>query len=366
MACGEALYTTDLVGSNGYSSDDYNSNFSGTSASSPAAAGVMALILSVNPYLDRTSAQYIIESTCDKIGNYTYSPATNGTKSSETGYGRINACSAVNETFRRIIHISGATDMCQNVTSTYSLNRIPPNSTVSWGGQGFTCIGGQGTTTAQMKNNGQSGDCIVRATFTNACGTFNVEYHVWVGAPSVTSISGPSSAQVNQANSFYAYSNSPSGVSYNWWTSPSTNTRVYPYPQYGMANIYFDYSGGYTVFAQAYNSCGQTTPLGKFVMVTPSGYMMSLSPNPASDNVKVSIEYETNSDKVMDTQSKTMTNENTIYTISMLSSNGIKIHSERTADKEITLSTSGLKNGTYIIEVSDGKNKYSQQFIVKH
>lgn len=60
----------------------------------------MALILSVNPSLSMTSARQIIESTCDKVGGYTYSSAVsgqpNGTWSNDLGYGRVNALSALN------------------------------------------------------------------------------------------------------------------------------------------------------------------------------------------------------------------------------------------------------------------------------
>ncbi|MEZ4981989.1 MAG: S8 family serine peptidase [Saprospiraceae bacterium] len=44
----------------GYNTIDYEF-FNGTSAACPNAAGVMALILSVNPDLDQTDARRIIE-----------------------------------------------------------------------------------------------------------------------------------------------------------------------------------------------------------------------------------------------------------------------------------------------------------------
>lgn len=73
--------------------------FSGTSASTPYAAGTMALILAANPFLTHDQARYILESSCDKIGGYTYNSSVtgqpNGTWSNELGYGRINAHSAV-------------------------------------------------------------------------------------------------------------------------------------------------------------------------------------------------------------------------------------------------------------------------------
>jgi subtilisin family serine protease len=57
------------------SSGNYTATFNGTSSACPNAAGVMALILSVNPALTMASARQIIESTCDKVGGYTYTAA---------------------------------------------------------------------------------------------------------------------------------------------------------------------------------------------------------------------------------------------------------------------------------------------------
>jgi hypothetical protein len=85
------IYTTDRVGTEGYSTTDYASDFSGTSSACPAAAGVAALILSRNQYLSRNKVLEVMRATCDKIGGVTY---TNGTNN-EYGYGRLNAHTAL-------------------------------------------------------------------------------------------------------------------------------------------------------------------------------------------------------------------------------------------------------------------------------
>jgi large repetitive protein len=97
-APGVKIYTTDISGSTGYSAGDYTATFNGTSSACPNAAGVMALILSVNPGLNQTQARQIIESTCDKVGGLTYGTNVNqpnGTWTNELGYGRVNAFTAV-------------------------------------------------------------------------------------------------------------------------------------------------------------------------------------------------------------------------------------------------------------------------------
>jgi len=110
-APGPWILTTDLVGERGTSNMNYDF-FSGTSASCPNAAGVVALILSVNPTLNQQEARGILESTCDKVGGYDYnfvSNQPNGRWSRDLGYGRVNAYRAVTkaaETLNREFELS--------------------------------------------------------------------------------------------------------------------------------------------------------------------------------------------------------------------------------------------------------------------
>lgn len=103
-APGVKIYSTDISGSAGYNTaagvaGDYFATFNGTSSATPNTSGVMALILSVNPSLTMTQARQILESSCDKVGGYTYNSGVsgqpNGTWSNDLGYGRVNALTAL-------------------------------------------------------------------------------------------------------------------------------------------------------------------------------------------------------------------------------------------------------------------------------
>ena len=86
VAPGQSIYTTDRTGSSGYSAGDYTT-IDGTSFSSPYAAGVAALILSVNPSLSAAQVESIMQSTCSDMGTSGYDAFT--------GWGMLNAEAAV-------------------------------------------------------------------------------------------------------------------------------------------------------------------------------------------------------------------------------------------------------------------------------
>ncbi|MBX7106516.1 MAG: S8 family serine peptidase, partial [Gemmataceae bacterium] len=91
-APGSSISTTDRTGSAGYNSTDYTSSFSGTSAATPLAAGIGALVLSRNPNLTAAQLRGQMRNTTDLIGNSVY--GDNG-RSTPYGYGRLNAFTAV-------------------------------------------------------------------------------------------------------------------------------------------------------------------------------------------------------------------------------------------------------------------------------
>ena len=95
------IFTTDVsIPNRGYNLGDAESGgadglhtnlFDGTSAATPLAAGVGALMLSVNPDLSRADLRDIMKSTADKIGKGYDSKG----HSDRFGHGRVNAAKAV-------------------------------------------------------------------------------------------------------------------------------------------------------------------------------------------------------------------------------------------------------------------------------
>jgi thermitase len=82
VAPGVQIFTTDIMGSGGYSSGNYVPNFNGTSSATPHVAGLMALILSVDPDLRSWEVEEIIKLTALDLG-------TAG-RDQQFGFGRID------------------------------------------------------------------------------------------------------------------------------------------------------------------------------------------------------------------------------------------------------------------------------------
>jgi len=85
------IISTDRMSSKGSDPGNYSQSFGGTSAATPMAAGVAALMLSRNPNLTAAQIRTLMRQTCQKIGD---DPYTDG-RNDHYGYGRIDAQAAV-------------------------------------------------------------------------------------------------------------------------------------------------------------------------------------------------------------------------------------------------------------------------------
>lgn len=97
------IWTTDRVGAVGYNSGSahagdaegfYTNGFGGTSSACPGVAGVVALMLSVNPSLSREEVRDILREACDRIDEANGDYDGDGW-SAWYGWGRVNAARAV-------------------------------------------------------------------------------------------------------------------------------------------------------------------------------------------------------------------------------------------------------------------------------
>jgi subtilisin family serine protease len=152
---GGGIQTTDRTGTAGYSSGDYYANFSGTSSATPLAAGIGALVLSVNPNLTASQLRGLLHNTTDLIGPLSYDAVTG--KNLEYGYGRLNAFTAVSGANTREIQVlDGKVNVADNSTSGgYSAN-----------------IGSNATRTYRVRNQGAQD--LILSSLAIASGPFSI------------------------------------------------------------------------------------------------------------------------------------------------------------------------------------------------
>lgn len=120
----------------------------GTSFAAPLAAGVGALVLSINPDLRAEDVRRILCETCDKIGGVTYSAAGHH---NDYGFGRVNAYRAVMRAMQSIA-INGVLNTDQDGDR---LAELPVSS--PWG-IGTLKAGAAGITHLAMAPNGRRFD----------------------------------------------------------------------------------------------------------------------------------------------------------------------------------------------------------------
>lgn len=159
-APGVRIATTDMRGTKGFSNNDYELTFSGTSASCPNAAAVGALLLSVRPDFDAEDVRNVISLSCDKVGCSYDSVYANGTWCKRMGYGRVNAY--------RALQLSATYTGVKQLDSQVTLNVFPNPS------KGICNVQLNGIHSAVAKFYTLAGQEIITATINEGLTTIDV------------------------------------------------------------------------------------------------------------------------------------------------------------------------------------------------
>jgi hypothetical protein len=275
-------------------------------------------------------------------------------------------------------YISGSTPVCTS-GSTYTVNSLPPTGcTVHWRKSSNISLPADTTTNPIVATANGNGAGWIQATIISSCGSVTLpQSAVWVGTPIVNYI-------MDQNNNHIGVMFCPN-VNYGFW--PNNNILCAPTSYYwsisptsgvnGFCNtclnnwLSFSNYGTYYLSVNETNACGTGSPFTSYVIVTPCGYYrFSLSPNPASDNVKVTKTFVQDTTALAKASLSALSESNNsdaiVYTVKIYNSSGTLFYSTKKFGDEFTIPVNYLKDGTYIIEVTDGKQSYSQQLIIKH
>jgi len=260
--------------------------------------------------------------------------------------------------------ISGSQLVCSSGSS-YYLSNVSSFDTIVWTtGPNLILSSAQGSNPCVFYSNG-TGSSWIRATINTACGPIFVpDYLVWTGPPEVT-VTGPESGYTYNSYIFYANPTSQYSdpTSYQWILNPLNGNSVYTSSNYADISFYNPYDC-YQVIARSQNICG----LGDYSLtnISISDYSEGsiLYPNPADDYVTVSIEKL--GSKIFAEQNITTGEESISYYVQVFDLNGVLFYKKKVTTSIFTLSTKILKDGHYIIKVSDDKSAFNLQLLVKH
>lgn len=357
------IYTTDRMGSNGYSSGNYVSTFGGTSAAAPQVAGAAALMLGVNPLLTEAQVATILQQTAIDMGTTGFDHFF--------GYGRLNVQAAV----RRVISdlgistITAPAYVCTSSTISVPVNAQWPNVTWSVLPATVASISPSGNTATLTKIT--NGHVTVTAVMTGDCGSITLTIPVEIGAIKPEGICGPSYDICNDRRSanntgVFSVCEPQPGVSYSWQTDGgagpggSGNSMTVRGINYGV--------GYHTISVRANTPCGLsdwTTATFRVISCGTGSHdalTVQLSPNPAKDILTISA-------KPADVTTGGKTADATAgFTQVRIADKLGKIHrniSYAKGTRSATVNLNGLKPDLYTVLIYDGSEWITKQVIVK-
>jgi hypothetical protein len=331
----------------------------------------------------------IIESTCTKLQEYSFSTNSNhpnGTWNSHAGHGLVNAYAAVQAAVNSIT-ISGSSNIQCSATVTYTSN-VSGTWTVS---SNLQIVSGQGTNSISVR--------VISGSSSNT-GSISINgrtMSVTIGLPKVTSIEGPGIAPNGifhfAARSDYTIPNMPDPDLYEWAAfsiGSGANGVESITKTYNYAAIKVTKPATYYVLCRSLNPCTNTsfTPIYKTFTVTQNDLMSTYStgsgndsigidgsssfyssayPNPASNELIIDKTEEENGIEmsVENTQSvKGKASEMRVLLYSHSTARLVYNKTHSSSEKQIRIDVSKLPDGIYHLNMIENGEKVKEQTII--
>ena len=254
---------------------------------------------------------------------------------------------------------------------TFTVNQAPPNSTVSWNSSSNITLPSDRNVNPIIATPNGNGTGWVQAYVSTTCESVTLpQFPVWAGEFESTAVSGQAAVCPNSLYTYTAQVPGGHSSSYSYsWTYPSgwynngqvQNSINLQTPQYNMT-----YG---TVRVAITNQCG--TPGYSGTTVYPRGgcpQYFTVFPNPATDNITITIidNSASNTDTPFVNQNIANADVPTNFTVRIYNSQSTLISSVKRSGMNFSVPLTNMRDGTYIIEVSDGKTSTTQTLIVKH
>jgi subtilisin family serine protease len=297
--------------------------------------------------------------------------------------------------------LSGSSQICTQ--GTYTLDNLPAGATVIWSAapSGVVSLQPNGSSVTLTKVG--SGKVTLSATINNSV---TVTKDIWVGAQ--TSFTGSASVNYLGMGTWNSYVSCTGPYIYQWWLRKA-NTGVASMcvsndPELTLRSVaqgtaklaqsakppIVNQPVSYTIFymfLRVTDASGfqydtpeqQIYAYGKVdlvpalllkanndIQVSDQVKSMEIFPNPASSEVKISVNPTSSSSlHVVSSNSSDNTNLNS-YSVNVIDVYGSIVYTDTKIAEQFTIPISKLRNGVYSVIVSDGTNTYQNKLIVKH
>ncbi len=358
---------------NDYSNQDYTIWFNGTSAATPHVAGVAALILSVNPGLTQDEVRDKIESTCRKVGGYSYSTVSgrnNGSWNNQTGYGLVDAYAVLRQALD--MQISGPGDICFS-WSFFSVDNLPSGDSITWNQSDNISRHSQQGSNPCLFVGTTSGAGWVEATInTSSCSFTLPRKAVWVGVPDYTqldiSLESGKLISCGYVSGTSKYNGTPwPGIdAYEWYLPNAQNWNVEDessMPAIAYKYVELEYwedpaPSQEDIYIRAHNSCGWSEWKHTIWSVVDNcGWYLIFSPDSDTGGTKITIASGTAEKSFAETTEWNLE----IYNQSqLLKEKKIKLKGNSTV-----INTSGWQEGVYTVQVKFDDEVLTDKLLIK-
>ncbi len=252
--------------------------------------------------------------------------------------------------------INGADIVC--TTSNYSVVDVPSVATVTWTSSNTSILTiGSTSGTATAVGNGL---VTITATVSTGCGSVALTRNIWVGLPNPPSVI---SFEADPCGSYVGAGteNVVSPVKYTWnldFTDyETTSTNLYLENGAPPVSSFQLNAGQHFLKVKVENACG-TSNFGPSKIFNTSNcggsMMLSVSPNPAKDNINISL-----AEKADETTKVDMLE----IVIVDRTGNVIYQNKYKAGVKNISVNVTTFKPDVYTVIVFDGKQKTSAKFV---
>jgi hypothetical protein len=267
-------------------------------------------------------------------------------------------------------------------TFTTDITHLPVGK-LHWTNEGYlNFVGGVSNDTLYTVSGAGVGNTEVNLAISTLSGTWN-SYPTYDFSFQVNRTPQVTDQKVDGSGYYYAQEICPGGHWLTFVPSGSNATDTWTVPpgiQYTIdqgnhrLGFYFINNPSLTFTVKATNSCGTGDIRSFYLIKKTSGCNgMTLYPNPASDNVTLTMTENIPSTEYGDTTgfiSGAITDAESIetitYTIRIFNNQSALLSTFTRSGGSFNIPLVNMKDGAYIIEVSNGKNSYRQQLIIKH